>query len=71
MRWLPLLLILSGCVQAPIAPNLKLPEQSCARLDMPPIPQDVKIEIHGDNVTANDGGLTVLRGYAQARRLLR
>jgi hypothetical protein len=58
-------------VQAPIAPNLKIPEQSCARLDMPAIPQDVSIEIHGDKVTADEGGKVLLRGYVRARELLR
>lgn len=71
MRWLPFLLFLSGCVQAPIAPNLKIPENTCARLDMPPIPQDVVIDIKGDKVTTNEGGDIILRGYARARQLLR
>lgn len=70
MKWLPLCLLVSGCVQAPIAPNLKLPEQTCAKLDMPAIPQSVHLAIEGDKVTADDGGDTLLRGYVRARQLL-
>lgn len=71
MRWLPFFLILSGCVQAPIAPNLKLPEKECPRLNMPAIPQSAHLSIEGDKVTADDGGDMILRGYVRARSLLR
>lgn len=43
----------------------------CPRLELPPIPQDVVIDIKGDQVTANAGGEQLLRGYVSARSLLR
>jgi len=63
---------LNGCVSAPIAPNLKLPEptKECPRLAMPPIPEHVFLKIEGDKVFSDDGGDTMLRGYSRARQLL-
>lgn len=51
----------------------KIVVQDCAKpvLAMPPIPQDVVLDIKGDKVTANDGGELVLRYYSRARRLLK
>lgn len=40
-------------------------------LDMPPIPQDVVLDIKGDHITANEGGELVLRYYSRARQLLK
>lgn len=63
-------LLLVGCVSAPIAPNLKLPEQkSCPSVALPPIPEHVKLVINGDLVEADQGGEQVLRGYVQSRRI--
>lgn len=65
--------LLNGCVSAPVAPNLKLPEtpaKECPRLVMPPIPQNVFLKIDGDKVFSDDGGDTMLRGYTRARQLL-
>lgn len=66
-----LALYLPGCVSAPIAPNLKLPEQSCSKLDMPAVPQKVFLKIDGDKIEADDGGDMLFRGYVRARYLLR
>jgi hypothetical protein len=51
----------------------KIVVQDCAKpvLAMPPIPQDVVLDIKGDKVTANDGGELVLRYYSRARQLLK
>lgn len=62
---------LMACAPVQVAPNLKLPERTCPRLALPPIPEDVLIDIQGDRVTANTGGETLLRYYVQARELLR
>ena len=64
---------LNGCISAPIAPNLKIPEpaKECPRLIMPAIPEHVFLKIEGDKVFSDDGGDTVLRGYVRARTLLR
>ena len=40
-------------------------------LAMPPIPQDVVLDIKGDHITANEGGELVLRYYSRARQLLK
>ncbi len=45
--------------------------QSCPRLAMPPVPEDVVLDIKGDKITANAGGEVMLRGYVRARELLR
>ena len=57
-----------GC-STTVAPNLKIPEQSCPRLVLPPVPQDVALDIFGDKVTANAGGDLILRGYVRCRSL--
>ena len=54
-------LMLNGCASP----------QSCPRLIMPPINNDVVLIIKGDKITANDGGDTILRGYVRARQLLK
>lgn len=40
-------------------------------LAMPPIPQDVVLDIKGDHITANEGGELLLRYYSRARQLLK
>ena len=65
-------LVVSGCAPVQVAPNLKLPEsKACPTLVMPPIGTDCLLDIHGDKVTANDCGDTLLRGYVRARSLLK
>ena len=66
--------LLIGCVQAPIAPNLKLPDRSekiCPKVALPPIGQRVLIDIDGDKITTNADGERLLRGYVLARELLK
>lgn len=72
IRLIPILL-LTGCVNAPVAPGLKLPEASkeCPRLVMPPVPQKVYLKIDGEKIEEDDGGDMLLRGYVRARSLLR
>lgn len=72
------LLLLSGCAvkhDVPAADRaLDMADRfvkPCPKLDLPPVPQDVVLNIQGDKVTANAGGEILLRGYAQARQLLR
>lgn len=60
-----------GCVSAPVAPNLKLPEASCPKLDLPPVPQKATLQIEGDKLFADEGGELLLRGYVRSRYLLR
>lgn len=48
----------------------KSPAQSCPKLVMPPVPNDVVLDIRGDKVISNEGGDTILRGYVRARQLL-
>jgi hypothetical protein len=72
--FLVLAAFLSGCVSAPVAPNLKLPERSekvCPKKDLPPIPEKVTIQIDGDTVITDEGGEKLLRQYVLARELLR
>jgi len=65
-------LVVVGCAPVQVAPNLKLPEaKACPTLVMPPIPDDVILDIKGSKVTANKGGETLLYGYVRARSLLR
>jgi hypothetical protein len=54
-------LMLNGCAS----------QESCPRLIMPPVNNDVVLIIKGDKITANDGGDTILRGYVRARQLLK
>lgn len=63
------LIALAGCVQAPVAPNLKLPD--CKKLAMPAIPEHVELVIDGDEIKADAGGKLLLRNYVEARKLLR
>ena len=62
---------MAGCVSAPIAPNLKIPETSCSRLSMPAIPETVLIEIHGLDIKTNQAGEELLRAYVKAREILK
>lgn len=64
--------LLPGC--APKIADISLappPAQTCPKLVMPPIPDDVVLDIRGDKIITNAGGDTILRGYVQARSLLR
>jgi hypothetical protein len=72
IRLIPFLLLV-GCVQAPIAPNLKLPElaQECPRANLPPVPLKMKLIIDGDMVSADAEGERLLRSYVFARQRLR
>lgn len=47
------------------------PPVTCRTLDLPPVPEDVVLDIKGDKITANAGGETVLRGYVACRSLYR
>lgn len=68
-------LFLTGCINAPVAPNLKLPEappvKECPRLKMPAVPDQVHLVIEGDMIEADEGGDMLLRGYVRARSLLK
>ena len=57
------LLLLAGCVSA------NIPAASCKTLALPPVPQDVYLNIKGNQVLSNAGGDLLLRGYVQARSL--
>lgn len=50
--------------------DMKPPVQ-CRKLDLQPVPEDVLLDIKADNITANAGGETVLRGYVACRSLYR
>lgn len=71
--WLVVLLIgiLSAGCSTTVAPNLKLPEKTCERLEMPPLPQSAWVQIRGDQVMADSGGEAILRYYVAARRMLK
>ena len=43
----------------------------CRSINLPPVPQDVVIDIKGDKITANAGGQTLLHGYVACRSLSR
>lgn len=61
-------LLLAGCISAPVAPNLKLPEpQACKTIKLDPVPQKVYLDIQGDKVFADAGGEQILRGYVACR----
>jgi hypothetical protein len=47
------------------------PPVTCRKLDLPQVPADVVLTIHGDKITANAGGETVLRGFVACRSLYR
>jgi len=44
---------------------------TCRQLDLPPVPDDVVLDIKGDKITANAGGEVVLRGFVACRSLYR
>jgi len=62
IRLFPMFL-LSGCISAPI----QIPQKECKRIDLPPVPQKVYIDIQGDKILSDAGGELLLRGYVQAR----
>lgn len=67
------MLVLSGCTVTHETPSadraIKLAERwvDCPAIKLPPIPQDVVIDIKGNKVTANEGGETILKGYVACR----
>jgi hypothetical protein len=48
--------------------NLK-PPVTCRKLDIPPVPDKVRLKIDGDKIEADKGGETVLRGFVACRSL--
>lgn len=66
-----LALLQFGCVSAPVAPNLKFPEdqKACRSLALPPVPEHVRLIIDGDKIEADQGGKLLFRGYVSARSL--
>lgn len=63
-----LALYLPGCVSAPVAPNLKFPEQkACRSVALAPVPQKVTLIIDGDKIESDQGGEQLLRGYVASR----
>ena len=84
MRYL-LLLLLAGCTPA-VQVNHEVPQldkageaiqklvvEGCKqpKYHMKPIPQNVEIDIKGDKVKANDGGIQMLREYVYVKGLLK
>ena len=67
------LLLLTSCVSAPVAPNLKFPEpaKECPRLEMPPIAETCTVYIRGDKIATDVCGDVLVRGYVRARSLLK
>lgn len=74
--------VLVSCVRHEVtAPQLdnvgeavkKIVVQDCkpTKYAMKPIPQDVEIDIKGDKVKANDGGIELLKEYVYARKILK
>ena len=59
MKFTLAFLLLAGCVD--VAPNLKIPEAQCSKMDMPPIPQKATLTIDGDKIIADEGGENLLR----------
>lgn len=58
------IVLLAGCVQ--VGPK-NLP-QACPKIDLPPIPKTVFINIEpGKPAAADDGGVALLRAYVRAR----
>lgn len=39
----------------------------CRKLNLPPVPEDVILDIKGDKIAANAGGEVLLRGYVACR----
>lgn len=67
-----LALYLPGCVSAPVAPNLKFPEQkACRSIALPPVPDKVTLIIDGAKIEADKGGEQLLRGYVASRYVFR
>ena len=65
-------LAIAGCTNKLADISVDIPQrQTCPTLVMPPIPDDVVLDIKGSKVTANKGGEVMLIGYARARTLLR
>lgn len=65
-------LLVAGCTNK--LADIHLPEQkaqTCPKLVLPPVPEDVVLDIRGDKIISNAGGDVILRGYVQARSLLR
>ena len=62
IRLFPMFLF-SGCISAPI----QIPQKECKRIDLPPVPQKVYLNIEGDKILSDVGGELLLRGYVQAR----
>jgi hypothetical protein len=62
IRLFPMFL-LSGCISAPI----QIPQKECKRIDLPPVPQKVYLNIEGDKILSDAGGELLLRGYVQSR----
>ena len=71
-----ILLCFAGCTGVKvdkivdIPPSISSP-QTCPKLDMPGVSDDVVLDISGDKITANAGGEKLLRYYSRARQLLR
>jgi hypothetical protein len=68
-------ILMTGCVKHEVrAPQIdeaiSAIKKPCPTVILPPIRQDVVIDIKGDKVTANAGGEELLRGYVQARSVM-
>ena len=83
--WLTMLslVFLSGCTQHKVDVSsssvdrvvdriaaLDKPVQ-CRKILLPPVPQDVRLDIFGDKIDANAGGQQLLRGYVACRSIYR
>lgn len=61
-----------GCAQTKVDKVISLePPVKCRSVNLPPVSQDVVIDIKGDKITANAGGEALLRGYVACRSLSR
>jgi hypothetical protein len=66
------LAMLPGCTNKVADISIAPPTvTTCPSLALPPVPADVVLDIRGDKVISNEGGDVILRGYVQARSLLR
>jgi len=71
------LVFLGGCTQHKVdvssstADKLIASLAACPKVSLPPIADDVVIDIKGDKITTNPGGEQLLRGYVQCRLLYR
>lgn len=43
----------------------------CRKIVLPPVPEDVELDIFGDKIDANAGGQQLLRGYVACRSIYR